>query len=475
MLNKVMDKMGKVHGSRVDIALVHPPPWSPRLPPLSVTYLAAKLKSEGYRIKVFDFNVELYHEQKSNQFLWEVVNSFYWMEFEKALKIIDLERICDVWAERILGTGTNIVGISVHSHSKNVADLLSNKLKEKNNEVFIIWGGCYCTFCIDLPFAERQLNKNVDIYVRGEGEDVLTEILNRKLNKVPIGNLCGTIIKNNGEFVDNGLNSQPVAINSLPFPDYSSVEPLENYLEREALPILLSRGCNYRCNFCADFIMWGRYRMRSAENIVSEMKKLSRDYGIKEFQCNDLLINGNLKGLDDLAELLIKEDVNLKWGGMARVRQDMTPQLLKKLAKAGCYHLTYGIESGSNRILRLMNKNISTTQTSNCLRKTKDAGIQVNTLWVVGYPHETLIDFIKTAFYILGNKQSIDSVINISPCYIPRLSPLFKDRDNLRIRFQYDDEYNWCIGRNTLKSRELKCKILRWAIALYNVNRGRVW
>lgn len=469
-----MDNIEKKE-SKVDIVLVHPPPWGPRLPPLSVTYLVARLKKEGYRVKVFDFNVELYHQQKMNRFLWEVENSFYWMEFEKVLKIIDLEKICDEWVERILETGTNIVGISVHSHSKNIADLLSNKLKEKNKDIFIIWGGCYCTFCINLPFKEGQLNKNVDIYVRGEGEDILSKLVNAKLNKDSIEGFPGTIINNDSGFIENGLNLQPAAIDSLPFPDYSSLPPLENYLEREKLPILLSRGCNYRCSFCADFIMWGSYRMRSAENIASEMKKFNKEYGIKEFQCNDLLINGDLKRLNDLAELLIQEGLNLKWGGMARPRQDMSQRILDKLAKAGCYHLTYGIESGSHRILRLMSKNINTAQISNCLKRTKNAGIQVNTLWVVGYPSETFLDFFKTIFFILKNKRSIDLVMNVSPCYIPRLSPLSKDRHNLKIRFKYDDEYNWYLGRNTLKNRELKCKFLIWITDLFNVNKGKVW
>jgi len=142
------------------------------------------------------------------------------------------------------------------------------------------------------------------------------------------------------------------------------------------------------------------YRTRSSENILKEFK-LRKKQRFKFIEFNDSTMNGDLSIMSDLCDKLIKENLNLNWGGSARINPKMGFKFLRKMKKAGCNFLNYGIEIAAPKVLKKMNKQITVKDISKTVIKTRFAGIKVYSNWIVGFPNETeeqfehLVQFLK--------------------------------------------------------------------------------
>ena len=154
--------------------------------------------------------------------------------------------------------------------------------------------------------------------------------------------------------------------------------------------------------------------MRNPEDVITEIQYHIRNYGISHIEFNDLLCNGNLVGLEKLCDLMIKAKIQVKWISYAAIRKNMTKELLDKMKQAGCNSLCYGIESGSNRILKRMNKHYTKQEAQRLLRDTHNAGINTSLNIIAGFPGETEDDFEQTLDFLRENKQFIHQVTNVS-------------------------------------------------------------
>lgn len=437
------------------IALIFPPLYGVDMPPLGIAYIAAKLIEDGHHVKVFCLNSQLYNENEDKRYLWDWNRSEEWSSLERIGRFFDVQAITEKWVNEILNFNPAMVGFSVNSHSRILADLLADKLKANLTNLPVIFGGPWCTELSNVG----ELNKNVDIYVRGEGEGIISGIASFIASGRSIFdlNIKGTIVKVSAGFRDNGINNEILDINNIPFPALQLFD-FKNYTNKEEIPIIFSRGCSHYCRFCTDKPMWGSYRMRSSDNISLEMAKHGEIFKRKKFKCNDLMINGDLSRLNEFADTAIEKKLHFQWGSMARARPDMDKELFDKIKKAGCVYLTYGIESGAHKVLRHMGKPDKKT-ISKALKLTHSSGIKVNTLWMVGYPVEGWFEFFETLLFLFTNRRNIDEFVSASACYIPRRSLLYKQGKLLGI--EYDDRAQWHINfKNTAFIRDLRRRIL---------------
>jgi hypothetical protein len=169
-----------------------------------------------------------------------------------------------------------------------------------------------------------------------------------------------------------------------------------------------------------------------------------------------------------LADLIIGNRIEITWGGYARVNKWMTPELLRKLKKAGCVYLSYGIESGSQKVLNSMNKGISLKDAALNLRDTTAAGIEAHVNWIVGFPTESWLDFAKSLSFIYRNRKNI-SYLNPgqTPCGIPNDSGLALNPGKFRIAAKpFLKEWRTKFYTNTVIQRKSRLKILRKFISL---------
>ena len=315
-----------------------------------------------------------------------------------------------------------------------------------------VWGKAKVCKAEDLLGFRPVRSTNWFLLV-GEGEETLYELVKTLKEGKPVSNIQGVMV-NNKHHRYKFIPQPPIMdIDKIPFPTFEEFD-LKLYSNKE-LPILTSRGCIGKCTYCTDYIISGCYRFRSAEKIVEELIFLIAKYKIRMFALNDLLCNANLKELEKTCDLIIKNKLKIKWGGYATIRSDMGARLLKKMKRAGCVTMHYGFESGSNKVLKLMNKYYTAEDTEELIKKTKIAGIGVVVNIIVGFPGETVKDFNETIEFIKKNNSYIDMVGNVSVCFIMSGSMICKYPKRFGITLKNDFE-KWYDKYNNHKIRAKK-------------------
>lgn len=458
-----MDKKAKV-------ALILCPCWSNLCPPLGITYLASMLRSRGYEAKCFDINIEIYNLLKQEKVdFWDFGAHYQWSEPFYSERILPLIRnYLKNKAEEIIAFNPDIIGFTIFYTNKSASLYLAEEIKKHNSNKTIIFGGPECyNEAKDFSFLNSG---TVDAVVIGEGEQTFEELVNTYTKNKAITNIKGALIKNNGIMINGGFRVEVEDLDSLALPDFKDFNL--NYYKRFALPMLTSRGCVGRCTFCSEIRYWRNFRFRSAQNVFEELKQGINCYNVREFFFNDSLINGNLPELFKLIDLIIENNLDIVWGGYARVHKGMGLDMLKRLKKAGCSYLSYGIESGSQRVLRDMSKQISLKDAELNLSNTVKVGMQAHVNWIVGFPTESWVDFLKSLIFIYKNRKHI-SHFNPGqlPCGIPPDSDLAKNPDKFKIaKKPFLNSWRCRYFRNTIIHRRLRLKILGFWVTLLGIS-----
>jgi radical SAM superfamily enzyme YgiQ (UPF0313 family) len=424
-----------------DIHLCIPPISFSSYPLVTVPLLASICNQKGYSVSVGDANIEflnfflnekketIQEELKSGKYddfkFYEVVNRYFDLSLaternyppndihraEITYSLLLHSKFTEDWVNRFRKYPSKILGFSITSFlSGKWAIEAAKRIKDLKKNIFIVLGGA---FFKDKETAYEIISNFswIDAIVIGEGEDSLIEIL-EKYNGIAddLKNVKGIVIRlQNGEIKINESRPPLMDLDRLPFPDYSylSIDQYINFrINTRMLPIFGSRGCIGRCSFCGEKDI---YRARSPENIIREMKYQAKEYKIKIFRFCDNLLNADIEWLERLSDLLIGENLDIIWGGNARINIKMTSSLLKKMYQSGCRFLWYGIESASPRILKIMRKDINIEEASEVLKTTKEAGIFTLTFWIANFPQETWEDAKKTADFLKKNCKYIDS------------------------------------------------------------------
>lgn len=445
------------------IVLVVSPIWTENTPPYNLALLKAVLENKGHKAICFDLNIELYH------YLGGVTERNSWAEEEtgscwyEGNFIKNIIKKYDIFIEnfinRILSIDSPLIGFTVFNSSLPFILEIVKKIKKKNRSKIIILGGPECF----LQASGENLLKNdgIDGVCTGEGEIALPKLLEAIESNGVIGYCSGFAYRDErGQIIDCGEAEIIEDLDELPFADFSDFDLLK--YKKKALPILTSKGCIYRCTFCNETYRMSRFRTRSSESVFEEINyQLKRHPQINEFFFNDSLLNGNIGMLDNLCDLIIQSDIRIIWGGQATIRSELTKELLLKLGKAGCLHLDYGVENGSNKILKLMNKRFTVEIAERIIHDTYEAGIKPNFNIIVGYPGETEVEFQETVEFLKRNKDFPEHVWLNTLAIAPN-SDLDRNKDKWGILFSADDTgWRTTDGLNTPKERLRRLKICK--------------
>jgi len=340
-------------------------------PDLGLGYLATALKKENHQVDLLD--------------------------------CVNLKMTFKNFEDYIAGIHVDVIGFRVFS-----TDLISVKkslsiVKNKLPDVKIILGGAHPSY---FPEQTLQFFEEADFAFRGEAEKGLADLIRYLSNPdiIQRENIPGLIWRENGLIKCNSPFFTE-DLDSLDFPDWNLINPCDypfqtSYLTKSKIvaPLLMTRGCPYHCTFCAVRSISGyKIRSHSVSYIIEEIKFLKSIFGIKEvcFIDDNFLVFKNL--IIDLCEQIIKQKLDIKWSCFG-IRLDMIDEkILSLMEKSGCYLLTVGIESGSQRILDHMKKNLTLDLIEEKIKliKTKTK-INVIGNFILGYPMEKEEDIYKT-------------------------------------------------------------------------------
>ena len=398
------------------IVLVQCPAWGRLNPPLALAMLSAYLRSKNKEVLLFDLNNELYHKVKDeDRALWQLGNESFWENKASVLKFAsDYNALLGHFVNKILETGTELIGFSIFNSSTELSLFIAEKIKKIDPNKKIIFGGPNCAPHINgiNIIKERPL----DIMVIGEGELILNEIIDLFDRHGRVDFCKGTWLKKDGKIIDCGEGELLGDLNQLPFAEFGDFSS-DAYDAPYRLPVYLGRGCPNRCVYCNESVFWRGYRNRSGERVFEEMKyQINKQNRITHFDFADSLVNANLRELARMADLIIEDGLKITWSGQAVIRPYMTPEILNKLKQSGCKCLAYGIESGSQKVLGLMRKGFRAEEAERVIRDTHNAGIDVAANFMFGFPGETDEDFNQTLNFVSNNKEYI-TTLNPSLAY----------------------------------------------------------
>ncbi|MBP1609746.1 MAG: hypothetical protein H6Q04_1981 [Acidobacteria bacterium] len=303
----------------------------------------------------------------------------------------------------------DIVAISSTSQDYAQAIQIARSIKQKNRNTVTILGGHHITY---LP---ETLTEDFDVGVRGEGEQTFLDLINyfqengfvimpEKLKKIK-----GVIFRENGNIIITEKR-QLINLDDLPHPDRQS-----GGLQY----IFSSRGCPYKCVFCSSSAFWERTRFFSADYVVEEIEQLMQKFpDMKQIPIWDDLFIADKQRLIKIVDLVEAKGINKKVTFSFSIRanfvDDEMCMVLKRLNVVG---VAFGAESGSDRILKLMNKGTTVRQNQKALDLLQAHGIPVMCSFIMGWPTETEEEVCKTFEFILQNivagKLPTSNAVNI--------------------------------------------------------------
>jgi len=194
-------------------------------------------------------------------------------------------------------------------------------------------------------------------------------------------------------------------LDTIPFPAWRLLSDISRYEYKfykylPKAPIITSRGCPYQCTFCDRSVFGSKVRMRSIGNILDEVEMLVKDYGVREIEIVDDLFTVNRERVMEFCSKLMSRRLKIAWLCMGRVNC-VTPEMLRIMKKAGCWHINYGIESGNQKILDSIKKDITLEVAEKAVSWTKRVKIRTQGFFLVGLPGDDeksmreTIDFSK--------------------------------------------------------------------------------
>lgn len=422
------------------ILLVMLPQWNISQPPLGIAYLTSFLRSCGFLVTQRDLSAELFHRLPGDQkYIMESAHHLNWIHNFFELIHPKIKDITDEWVDEIAKDDSQVVGFSIFSVNKALTLYMIKKIKEKIPEKIIVAGGPQ----VARHEGDTEIidNEFIDYIVTDEGEETLYELVCAIKNKGDIRKIKGVMLREGNNKIDAGPRPLLKSLDALPFPAISDF-PLEYYKDL-AIPILSSRGCLYRCSFCSERFFWKFFRNRTGNNVYNEFKYQFDRLGRNSFYMVDSLINGNITELEILCDLIIKDkDLRIFWGGKATIRPEMRRALLTKMYDAGNRSIVYGLESGSDKVLKDMRKAFNVELAKRVIRETYESGIAVGIFWIIGFPTENESDFQKSINFLNEIKDYVDTVTPGYGCGILKGSELFTDHKRYGITFKEDGWYS---------------------------------
>jgi anaerobic magnesium-protoporphyrin IX monomethyl ester cyclase len=394
-------------------------PSQTAIPPFGLLSIAAVLEEAGFKIEFHD------------------LESFLLSDLDSAL-----EKFLGSSHEAPLFFGINLITGPGLKRSFKIIDFIA---KYFGSRAKIVAGGPHATI-----FHEDLLRSFlIDIVCLGEGESTILDLARCLESGGNLAGVPGIAFKDKAEIVKTADRPMIQDISALPMYAWDKVD-VKRYISNGSITVLYSRGCPYRCIFClSQKFLGAKPRTLSPQQVMKELILLKDRYNIKKFRMvDDLPFGGSEKLLREFCDLMIQEETGLRWRIWGRIN-NFTLELAALLKAAGCDQIHFGIESGSERVLNRIKKDINL---SDILRNTEicqKVGIQGLASFIVGFPFETKDDVVRTRQLIsILKKRNIGCTVHkltpfpATPIWDECLSKGLRIPKTLRDWEEYGKQYN---------------------------------
>lgn len=352
------------------ITLINPPQYTryPQ-PPLGLALIAAVLEKAGYPVTLLDANA-------------------------LGLKPEDIPPLV---------AGADVIGLTAMTPTISTAIRIARDIKKVRPDSKIVMGGAHATMLAQETMASAP---EIDVIVRGEGDETVIEVLQALEGKLSLDSVAGISYRKEGKIKATADRPCLADIDALPFPAYHLL-PWKSYRPHPphgmSLPfgaVVTSRGCPYRCAYCSKPVFGSKFRAQSPERVMAELEYLKKTFGVKEVAFYDDSFTLDKKRVHAICDKIIDSKLKFTWTCETRVNL-VDKELLRHMKQAGCYAVAYGIESASPEIIHTLHKDTTIAQVEEAVNDSREAGLQVIGYFMLGSPGETpetirqTIDFAK--------------------------------------------------------------------------------
>jgi len=304
--------------------------------------------------------------------------------------------VIDAWAEglsgdefkkRIAEINADFIGISMVSPRYNEAKQTIIICREIFPQALIVAGGPHPSA---VPEETLREIPELDVCIFGEGEITMHELA----AGMPFEQINGIAFRENDRIKTNAPREFIKDLDSLPYPA-RDLFPLEKYRthppygrENPYFSMINSRGCPFQCAYCSKDVFRQTFRANSPKRVCDELEMLISKYGVKEIHFYDDDFTMDMKRAEEICGEIIKRNIKIRWSCTTRVNL-VDENLLAKMKQAGCWLISYGVESGNQKILDSINKGIKIEQIKSAFAITRKTGISTLAYLMLGLPGET--------------------------------------------------------------------------------------
>lgn len=339
-------------------------------PPIGILHLASMCRDYGYDVKVIDAHAD-------------------GLNIDSILGIIsDFQ--------------PNIVCLTAMTIMIDAAGQIAKSVKEANPEIITMIGGVHLT-----AEPERTLREypQFDFGVVGEGEIVLIDFLHSFYRMKDLGGVQSLVWRNGDEIIRNPRRSFFKELDDFPFPAFDLVgdKLFSHYRlsvfgtkQFRSIGLVTSRGCTGTCTFCDLGVVGRGYRFMSSKYLIQHLMTLKEKYSVNDLLFYDDMFTGNRKRLEDFCHAMIEAGNPFTWSCCSRVDFVQYMNILDLMKEAGCHTIEFGVESGCQRILDSMRKNVTKERIAEVIDKTTKAGIITKANFILGHLGETFDSLDET-------------------------------------------------------------------------------
>ncbi|CUU50886.1 B12-binding domain-containing radical SAM protein [Clostridium beijerinckii] len=343
--------------------------------PMGVLSLATILELHDYAVKVIDFNDDRYKD-----------------EFNECEKPIDkIDKIADI----LIGANPKIISFYTMCDTYHLVLYLAKKIKSMNEKIKIILGGPQATLT-----AKETLEKFkfIDIIGLGEGETYIEKLVSTILKKESLINVEGIALNGHDGSIIINPNNDLCNLDELPYLNYKLV----NIDSFTTISLDAGRGCPFSCKFCASKTFWNqKYRMKSSRRLIEEIKLIKARFGVTRFRFVHDLFTLDKKFVLEFCHMLNVHKLRIEWSCSARL-DTLNKEIVDAMFESGCNNIFMGIETGSARMQKQINKNLKLSGLLDMVDYIQQKNIKLTISFIYGFPNETMEDIKETLEMIVA-------------------------------------------------------------------------
>lgn len=340
-------------------------------PPLGILYISAYLKSRGFEVEIFDSTFRSKAE----------------------------------FAHQIASSPPPLVGLYVNLMTKlNVLEMI--RVCKKQGCRVVVGGP-------EVPnYTHEFLRHGADIAVSGEGEETLAELIPRLRSGkgTNLEDVAGiAYLREDGTIRTNLARALIQDLDALPNPDRNAID-MQQYIDtwrryhgRGSVSLICARGCPYSCTWCSRSIFGESHRRRSPRHVVDEIEHIRKEYNPDQLWFADDVFTINHRWFNEFYDEMRRRGLRIPFECITRADR-LNQEILQKMADLGAFRVWYGSESGSQRVLDAMQRNVTVQKIREVTEQARSVGIESGLFVMLGYPGESIDDIDATIAHLKATK-----------------------------------------------------------------------